>query len=117
MHPDGQARLLYVGKASSLRTRITRNHLKSSRTSTLRRTLAGLLMDDHGWTTSRRGERGQVVLDPPSEQELTAWMTAALTFTVMAAADPAAAEDEALQALVAPAQRPWRPRQPDPAQH
>lgn len=41
---DAGRRLLYLGKAGRLRSRIVSNHLRESGRSTLRRTLAGLLM-------------------------------------------------------------------------
>src|SRR4051812_43275799 len=41
---DAGRRLLYLGKASQLRSRVASNHLRDSGRSTLRRTLAGLLM-------------------------------------------------------------------------
>ena len=43
-HPHEDLRLLYVGIASNLRRRIISNHLRRSGSSTLRRTLAGLLL-------------------------------------------------------------------------
>ncbi|MBB2948886.1 excinuclease UvrABC nuclease subunit [Actinoplanes lutulentus] len=39
-------RLLYIGLATNLRRRILSNHLRRSGTSTLRRTLAGLLVSE-----------------------------------------------------------------------
>src|SRR5687767_14190479 len=44
-------RLLYLGRATSLRGRILRNHLRRSGSSTLRRTLAGLLVSECYRTT------------------------------------------------------------------
>ncbi|MDT2007908.1 GIY-YIG nuclease family protein [Rhodococcus opacus] len=64
-------RLLYVGIASNLRRRILRHHLRRSGKSTLRRTLAGLLMEGEGYQT-RRTDR--VVLIDSDEIRLTAWM-------------------------------------------
>lgn len=44
-HPaDASIRLLYVGLVTNLRTRIIHNHMRRSGSSTLRRTLAGLLL-------------------------------------------------------------------------
>src|SRR4051812_24240221 len=52
--PNGSVpslRLLYLGRATSLRGRILRNHLRRSGSSTLRRTLAGLLVSEGYQTT------------------------------------------------------------------
>ncbi|WP_458682464.1 GIY-YIG nuclease family protein [Prescottella equi] len=71
-HPDNPGvRLLYVGLATNLRRRITSNHLRRSGSSTLRRTLAGLLLATEGYRT-RRTDR--VVLIDEDEIRLTAWM-------------------------------------------
>ncbi|WP_346772720.1 GIY-YIG nuclease family protein [Rhodococcus sp. 14C212] len=44
-------RLIYVGIASHLRRRIVHNHLRRSGSSTLRRTLAGLLiLTERSWS-------------------------------------------------------------------
>ena len=55
----------------NLRRRIVRNHLRRSGQSTLRRTLAGLLLDTEHYRT-RRTDR--VVLIDEDETRLTAWM-------------------------------------------
>lgn len=71
-HPtEPGVRLLYVGLATNLRRRINSNHLRRSGSSTLRRTLAGLLLDTEGYRT-RRTDR--VVLVDDDEIRLTAWM-------------------------------------------
>jgi hypothetical protein len=71
-HPANTGvRLLYVGLATNLRRRIVRNHLRRSGQSTLRRTLAGLLLDTEHYRT-RRTDR--VVLVDEDEARLTAWM-------------------------------------------
>ncbi|UUE28498.1 GIY-YIG nuclease family protein (plasmid) [Rhodococcus qingshengii] len=71
-HPiNTGVRLLYVGLATNLRRRIVRNHLRRSGQSTLRRTLAGLLLDTEHYRT-RRTDR--VVLIDEDETRLTAWM-------------------------------------------
>ncbi|GAA2717121.1 hypothetical protein Apa02nite_093450 [Actinoplanes palleronii] len=70
-------RLLYLGRATSLRGRIVRNHLRRSGSSTLRRTLAGLLMSE-GYRTTWTD---RVVLVPEDEDRLTAWMSAHLLLT------------------------------------
>jgi hypothetical protein len=73
VHPD--LRLLYVGIAAKLRARLGQNHMKRSGSSTLRRTLAGLLLDDEAFRT-RWTDR--VVLVDEDEVRLTAWMKANL---------------------------------------
>lgn len=76
MHPQlPDLRLLYVGIATKLRSRLVSNHLRRSGSSTLRRTLAGLLLDDERFRT-RWTDR--VVLVEDDEIRLTAWMTANL---------------------------------------
>nr|WP_221375331.1 GIY-YIG nuclease family protein [Actinoplanes polyasparticus] len=70
-------RLLYVGRATNLRGRILRNHLRRSGSSTLRRTLAGLLVSE-GYRTTWTD---RVVLVPADEARLTAWMHANLRLT------------------------------------
>jgi hypothetical protein len=47
---DPSRRVLYLGRATTLRGRILRNHLRRSGSSTLRRTLADLLMSDGACT-------------------------------------------------------------------
>jgi excinuclease UvrABC nuclease subunit len=90
-HPDDPVlRLLYLGRATSLRGRITRNHLRKSGNSTLRRTLAGLLMPTEGYRTVWTD---RVVLSPEDERRLTAWMHEHLRLTW--AEDPAPGEIEA----------------------
>ncbi|UGQ55394.1 GIY-YIG nuclease family protein (plasmid) [Rhodococcus qingshengii] len=71
-HPiNTGVRLLYVGLATNLRRRIVRNHLRRSGQSTLRRTLAGLLLDTEHYRT-RRTDR--VVLVDEDETRLAVWM-------------------------------------------
>jgi hypothetical protein len=73
MHPRRpDLRLLYVGIATRLRRRLASNHLRRSGSSTLRRTLAGLLLDEERFRT-RWTDR--VVLVDDDEIRLTAWMT------------------------------------------
>ncbi|MDR7326635.1 MULTISPECIES: GIY-YIG nuclease family protein [Catenuloplanes] len=74
---DPALRLLYVGRAGNLRGRILRNHLRRSGSSTLRRTLAGLLLSD-GYRTTWTD---RVVLIPEDEARLTAWMHRHLRLT------------------------------------
>lgn len=72
-HPLRQdLRLLYVGIATRLRGRLASNHLRRSGSSTLRRTLAGLLLDEERLRT-RWTDR--VVLVDDDEIRLTKWMT------------------------------------------
>jgi hypothetical protein len=72
-HPsEPELRLLYVGIASRLRSRLGSNHMKRSGSSTLRRTLAGLLLDVECYRT-RWTDR--VVLVDEDEGRLTEWMT------------------------------------------
>ena len=53
-HPHQEnLRVLYVGIALNLRRRIIGNHLRRSGSSTLRRTIAGLLLAEHGYRTER----------------------------------------------------------------
>ncbi len=71
-------RLLYLGIATRLRRRIMSNHLGRSGRSTLRRTLAGLLLDEEGYRTTWTD---RVVLVPDDEPRLTAWMHQHLSLT------------------------------------
>ena len=64
-----------MGIAAKLRARLGQNHMKRSGSSTLRRTLAGLLLDDEAFRT-RWTDR--VVLVDEDEVRLTAWMEANL---------------------------------------
>ncbi len=48
---DGSLRLLHVGIAAKLRSRLGQNHMRRTGSSTLRRTLAGLLLDDEAFRT------------------------------------------------------------------
>jgi hypothetical protein len=64
-------RLLYIGLATKLRSRLASNHLRRSGSSTLRRTLAGLLLDEQDYRT-RWTDR--VVLVDEDEARLTDWM-------------------------------------------
>lgn len=73
MHPRlHNLRLHYVGIATRLRSRLASNHLRRSGNSTLRRTLAGHLLDDEHLKT-RWTDR--VVLVDVDEIRLTEWMT------------------------------------------
>src|SRR3954469_18088796 len=91
-------RLLYLGRATSLRGRILRNHLRRSGSSTLRRTLAGLLVSE-GYRTTWTD---RVALIPEDEVRLTAWMYAHLRLTWAEATEPATIEAELVQRLHPP---------------
>jgi len=82
-------RLLYVGIASNLQRRIVRNHLRRSGSSTLRRTLAGLLLAEHGYRTERTD---RVVLIAEDEARLTAWMQSNLRLSWCEHPDPVEVE-------------------------
>ncbi|WP_026151710.1 GIY-YIG nuclease family protein [Streptomyces prunicolor] len=82
---DPGQRLLYLGKAKRLRTRIISNHLRDSGRSTLRRTLAGWLMPAEGYRTTWTD---RVVLTPEDEQRLTDWMREHLRLTWSERPDP-----------------------------
>lgn len=89
-HPDGgNLRLLYVGIASNLRRRIISNHLRRSGSSTLRRTLAGLLLTEQHYRTERTD---RVVLVAEDEARLTAWMHTHLRLSWCEHPHPAAVE-------------------------
>jgi hypothetical protein len=99
---DPGVRLLYVGMANtgrSLRQRIGGDHLKRSGSSTLRRTLAGLLLEVEGYRT-RWVDR--VVLVPEDERRLTAWMYAHLRLTWVATENPSAVEVALITELAPP---------------
>jgi hypothetical protein len=95
---DRSLRLLYVGRATSLRGRILRNHLRRSGSSTLRRTLAGLLVSE-GYRTTWTD---RVVLVPEDEARLTAWMYAHLRLTWAEDPEPASVEAELVRRLHPP---------------
>jgi hypothetical protein len=96
---DPTVRLLYVGRATSLRGRILRTHLRRSGGSTLRRTLAGLLMPSEDYRTTWKDG---VVLVGDDELRLTAWMRTNLRLTWAEDAYPDEIEDELLWRLVPP---------------
>jgi hypothetical protein len=99
--PNGNVpslRLLYLGRATSLRGRILRNHLRRSGSSTLRRTLAGLLASE-GYRTTWTD---RVVLVPEDEARLTAWMYAHLRLTWAEDAEPAIIEADLVRRLHPP---------------
>jgi hypothetical protein len=99
--PNGNVpslRLLYLGRATNLRGRILRNHLRRSGSSTLRRTLAGLLVSE-GYRTTYTA---RVVLVPADEARLTAWMHAHLRLTWAQDAEPATIEAELVRRVHPP---------------
>lgn len=91
-------RMLYLGRATSLRGRILRNHLRRSGSSTLRRTLAGLLVGE-GYRTTWTD---RVVLVPEDEERLTAWMHANLQLTWAQDAEPNSIEATLVRRLHPP---------------
>jgi hypothetical protein len=91
-------RLLYLGRATSLRGRILRNHLRRSGSSTLRRTLAGLLVSE-GYRTTWTD---RVVLVSEDEARLTAWMYTHLRLTWAQDAEPATVEAELVRRVHPP---------------
>ncbi|MEW2445584.1 GIY-YIG nuclease family protein [Micromonospora marina] len=95
---DPSRRMLYLGRATSLRGRILRNHLRRSGSSTLRRTLAGLLVSE-GYRTTWTD---RVVLIPEDETRLTAWMHEHLRLTWAEDAEPADIEVELVRRLHPP---------------
>ncbi|MDN3023233.1 GIY-YIG nuclease family protein [Streptomyces sp. S.PB5] len=96
---DPGRRLLYLGKATRLRSRITSNHLRRSGSSTLRRTLAGLLMATEGYRTTWTD---RVVLVPEDEERLTEWMHEHLSLTWAEHPDPLSVEGELISRLGPP---------------
>ncbi|MDQ1032162.1 hypothetical protein QF035_009744 [Streptomyces umbrinus] len=96
---DPERRLLYLGKATRLRTRITGNHLRHSGGSTRRRTLAGLLMPAEGYRTTWTD---RVILVPDDEQRLTGWMHRHLTLTWAEHPDPVPLEAALISSLSPP---------------
>ncbi|MDX3458727.1 GIY-YIG nuclease family protein [Streptomyces sp. ME02-8801-2C] len=96
---DAGRRLLYLGKAGRLRSRVASNHLRDSGRSTLRRTLAGLLMPTESYRTTWTD---RVVLIPADEQRLTHWMHQHLTLTWSEHPDPVPLEKKLIPQLQPP---------------
>jgi hypothetical protein len=92
-------RLLYVGLATKLRSRLASNHLRRSGSSTLRRTLAGLLLDEQGYRT-RWTDR--VVLVDEDEVRLTGWMGTNLRVSWCEYPTPADVEGDIIRVLQPP---------------
>jgi hypothetical protein len=94
-----EQRLLYLGIAVRLRARIVGNHLRRSGSSTLRRTLVGLLMEAEGYTTMWTD---RVILVPADEVRLTAWMHQHLLLTWTEQPQPRQFETELIPRLRPP---------------
>ncbi|MBO4239345.1 GIY-YIG nuclease family protein [Pseudonocardia alni] len=93
-------RLLYIGLTTTkLRTRLGTNHLRRSGSSTLRRALAGLLLDEQRYRT-RRTDR--VVLIDEDEVRLTEWMTTHLLVSWCTHPSPADVEKHVIKLLRPP---------------
>lgn len=95
---DPTLRMLYLGRATGLRGRILRSHLRRSDSSTLRRTLVGLLPSEGFRTTWT----DQVVLVAEDELRLTAWMHAHLRLTWAEDPDPETIAPELVRRLRPP---------------
>lgn len=99
-HPSTSGlRLLYVGIATKLRSRLASNHLGRSGSSTLRRTLPGFLLDAEQYRT-RWTDR--VVLVDDDERRLTAWMVEHLYATWCEHLTPHDVEQTIIQSLRPP---------------
>ncbi len=99
-HPSTpDLRLLYIGIATKLRSRLASNHLGRSGSSTLRRTLAGLLLDDEQYRT-RWTDR--VILVDDDERRLTEWMVEHLYVTWCEHPTPREVEQTVIQTLRPP---------------
>ncbi|MFR9801725.1 GIY-YIG nuclease family protein [Pseudonocardia sp. RS010] len=99
-HPaEPDLRLLYVGLATKLRSRLASNHLRRSGSSTLRRTLAGLLLDEEGYRTHWTD---RVVLVDEDEARLTGWMGTNLRVSWCEHPTPRDVEGDIIQTLHPP---------------
>jgi len=99
-HPSVPAlRLLYIGIATKLRSRLASNHLGRTGSSTLRRTLAGLLLHDEQYRT-RWTDR--VVLVNDDERRLTSWMVTHLHVSWCEHPTPRDVEESIIHALRPP---------------
>lgn len=96
---DESLRLLYVGIATKLRSRLGQNHMRRSGSSTLRRTLAGLLLDAEEFRT-RWTDR--VVLVDEDEARLTRWMEKNLRVSWCEHPRPRDVESAIIERLVPP---------------
>ena len=86
-HPEAQIELLYVGIAprgaaspATLRSRVLGQHLGGNiGSSTFRQSLAALLFEAHGWTTTWSGSRSQLI--PEDNRALSEWQNRYLFLT------------------------------------
>lgn len=100
--------LLYVGiapkgpaSAATLRSRVLGNHLNGNiAASTLRRTLASLLVGELSLTPNKRGEK--LILPPPQNAKLSAWQKTYLRMTWHATAQPWLIEAAVIKTLRPP---------------
>ncbi|WP_157818189.1 GIY-YIG nuclease family protein [Pseudonocardia alni] len=92
-------RLLYVGLATKLRSRLASNHLRRSGSSTLRRTLAGLLLDEQEYRTCWTD---RVVLVEEDEARLTEWIDGNLSVSWCEHPTPRDVEADVIRALHPP---------------
>lgn len=98
----------YVGIAASqsLGARFEKNHLHRTRASGLRRSLAGLLVDelrlDVHLVLPDPSRPSKFTLDEPGEARLTAWMREHLTVTWVELADPGREEGALIASLTPP---------------
>jgi hypothetical protein len=100
VHPSrSDLRLLYIGIAMKLRSRLASDHLGRSGSSTLRRTLAGFLLDDEQFRTRWTDH---VVLVDDDERRLTAWMVEHLHVTWSEHPTPRDVERTIIQTLRPP---------------
>jgi hypothetical protein len=106
-HPDGEHQLLYVGLARSgpssgatLHSRVVGNHIRGTTgQSTLRRSLASLLVERQGWR-SRFSDRPLLV--PEDEQRLNEWMQQHLALTWTVHEEPWTVEAQVITELTPP---------------
>ncbi|TFV62005.1 UNVERIFIED_ORG: GIY-YIG nuclease family protein [Bacillus sp. AZ43] len=106
-HPDGGHELVYVGLARSgpssratLRSRVVGNHIRGTTgQSTLRRSLASLLVEREGWR-SRFTDRPLLV--PDDEVRLDAWMQQHLALTWAVHEEPWTVEAQVIAELTPP---------------
>jgi len=96
---DESVRLLYVGIATRLRARLGQNHMRRTGSSTLRRTLAGLLLDN-GALRTRWTDR--VVLIDEDEARLTSWMQSNLRVSWCEHSTPREVEGQLIGRLAPP---------------
>jgi hypothetical protein len=106
-HPAGVYELIYIGIARSgptsgatLRSRVVGNHINGTTgQSTLRRSLASLLVEREGWR-SRFTDRPLLV--PEDERRLTGWMEQHLALSWVVHAEPWTVEAQVIGELTPP---------------